>query len=58
MLCKHCNKEKQIFEFVKDKNLKSGRKSICKSCKNIKAKNRRIKNPNVEELIRKYKNFE
>lgn len=58
MLCKHCNTEKPIFEFVKDANLKYGRKSICKSCANKKAKERRKKNLNVNALIRKYENFE
>ena len=58
MFCKHCDKEKDKSEFVKDSSLKSGYKNICKSCCNIKSRARRKKSPSSSALIRKYSIYE
>ena len=58
MFCKHCNKNKAKEEFVKDSSLKSGYKSICKSCHNAKSRERRKLKPDPNSLIRKYSIYE
>ena len=58
MFCKHCGKYKDKSEFVKDSSLKSGYKNICKSCCNIKSRERRKQKPDPNSLIRKYGIYE
>ena len=42
-VCTKCKMEKSLTEFHKDKSNKSGYRSSCKTCQNIKAKELRQK---------------
>jgi hypothetical protein len=41
ILCRKCGESKPQTDFAKDKRIKSGYKSTCKQCENIRQKNRK-----------------
>jgi len=53
--CPHCNKNKNLSEFSKDKSRKSGRSSWCKSCLSKKQRERYKKNPSkYRKIVQKH----
>lgn len=55
--CSTCNKDKELFEFVRDSQKPGGFRNICKECKNRQARGGRERSKEVKQVKKEVLNL-